>query len=443
MSADNALGCDIAVVGLGIAGAHQLTRQVEETIRRCTKLFVTDTGTGLLDYVADLGPDASSTSAPRPRPWSTASSPTAGWRAEVVSAALEQPPVCFATYGHPTMYCYPTTLIQRAALVLDLKVKVLPGVSFLDTLLSDLGMDPGFDGLQLYEATDLLVRRRPLQPDVSAVITQAPMVANAYNRPAERRLDHLQLLQQYFAETYPITHEIVLVTSAPHPLLDPEINVVPLGSLAAALLAASQLCTLYIPPVSHRPVADEAMAAVMQLAPQGEEEEEKASPAARPGRPGIRAAPGQVMTTPTYVIAATPRSGSSLLAEGLEATGVVGRPAEYFSRRTSPGCGRTTGRSARTAPGASTSAAPWPMPRPRTACVVSSCTGSRCGGWRAPSASTETPTRSSRRCSPARCSSTSSVATGAPRPSHSSGPCPATSGAASPARGTAMSSWRP
>ena len=37
------------------------------------------------------------------------------------------------------------------------------------------------------------------------------------------------------------------------------------------------------------------------------------------------------MTTPTYVIAATPRSGSSLLAEGLEATGVVGRPAEYFA----------------------------------------------------------------------------------------------------------------
>ena len=246
---------------------------------------MTDTGTGLLDYVADLGPDVVDLGAAA----EAVEHRVVAYRrmaAEVVSAALEQPPVCFATYGHPTMYCYPTTLIQRAALVLDLKVKVLPGVSFLDTLLSDLGMDPGFDGLQLYEATDLLVRRRPLQPDVSAVITQAPMVANAYNRPAERRLDHLQLLQQYFAETYPITHEIVLVTSAPHPLLDPEINVVPLGSLAAALLAASQLCTLYIPPVSHRPVADEAMAAVMQLAPQGEEEE-KASPAARPGRPDI------------------------------------------------------------------------------------------------------------------------------------------------------------
>jgi LPS sulfotransferase NodH len=37
------------------------------------------------------------------------------------------------------------------------------------------------------------------------------------------------------------------------------------------------------------------------------------------------------MTAATYVIAATPRSGSSLLAEGLAGTGIVGRPAEYFA----------------------------------------------------------------------------------------------------------------
>jgi trehalose 2-sulfotransferase len=33
----------------------------------------------------------------------------------------------------------------------------------------------------------------------------------------------------------------------------------------------------------------------------------------------------------TYIVAATPRSGSSLLAEGLESTGVAGRPSEVFA----------------------------------------------------------------------------------------------------------------
>jgi LPS sulfotransferase NodH len=37
------------------------------------------------------------------------------------------------------------------------------------------------------------------------------------------------------------------------------------------------------------------------------------------------------MRRATYVIASTPRSGSSLLAAGLVATGVAGRPEEYFT----------------------------------------------------------------------------------------------------------------
>jgi LPS sulfotransferase NodH len=37
------------------------------------------------------------------------------------------------------------------------------------------------------------------------------------------------------------------------------------------------------------------------------------------------------MSEATYVIASTPRSGSSLLAAGLVATGVAGRPEEYFT----------------------------------------------------------------------------------------------------------------
>lgn len=282
-STANPLGYDIVIAGLGIAGVHQLTRQVEETIRRCTRVFVTDTGTGLVEYLASLGPEVADLSNPGRR----GEHRVHAYRrmaSEVVSFALAAPPVCFATYGHPTMYCYPTTLIQRAAMVLDLKIEVLPGLSFLDTLLTDVGVDPGFDGLQLYEATDLLVRRRPLQPDVSAVITQAPVVANPYNRPGERRLDHVKLLQTYLATFYPITHQVALVTSAPHPLLDTQIQMVPLGSLAAALLTANQLCTLFIPPVNHRAIADQELANSMRVPRDGATEP---APPRRPGRPLI------------------------------------------------------------------------------------------------------------------------------------------------------------
>jgi uncharacterized protein YabN with tetrapyrrole methylase and pyrophosphatase domain len=275
------LPCDIVVVGLGISGVQQLTREAEETIKRCTTTFVTETGTGVVEYLETLCP----------RVVDLNSSEDVGEHriviyrriaSEVVSAAVAEPPVCFATYGHPTMFCYPTTLIQRAALVLELEVMVLPGISFLDTLLVDLNFDPGFDGLQLYEATDLLIRRRPIQVDAACVITQAPTTLDAYNRPTSRNLESLTLLQNYLLEFYPADHAAVLVASKPHPLLEPLIQPVTLGTLAAALMPVTQLGTLFIPPVRQREIADESLAERMSIQQANEQ-----LPTSRPGRPQI------------------------------------------------------------------------------------------------------------------------------------------------------------
>ena len=60
----------------------------------------------------------------------------------VVTAAIDHPPVCFASYGHPLIFCYPTTLLRRAARLLNLRFEVVAGVSALDTLLVDLELRP-------------------------------------------------------------------------------------------------------------------------------------------------------------------------------------------------------------------------------------------------------------------------------------------------------------
>ena len=53
---------------------------------------------------------------------------------------------------------------------------MLAGVSSLDTMFIDLDLDPAYDGLQMYEATDLLVKQRPLQPDVPCLLWQVGAV---------------------------------------------------------------------------------------------------------------------------------------------------------------------------------------------------------------------------------------------------------------------------
>ena len=48
---------DIVIVGLGIVGVQQVTREVEETLRRCPRTFVADLTPGVLDYVRELSPE--------------------------------------------------------------------------------------------------------------------------------------------------------------------------------------------------------------------------------------------------------------------------------------------------------------------------------------------------------------------------------------------------
>jgi uncharacterized protein YabN with tetrapyrrole methylase and pyrophosphatase domain len=274
---------DIAIVGLGLVGIHQITREVEDTIRRSRHLFVTDTAVGVVAYLKKISPKVTELAVRR----DLGRHRLLVYRemaSRVVGAALEEPPVCFASYGHPNVYCYPTTLIRRAAQILDLRTVVLPGISSLDTLMSALGVDPGFDGLQIYEATDLLIRNRPLQNDVGCVIYQVPIVLEPNNvRPdAGRALENLRRFQNYLLKFYPGSHTAQFLMSKTHPLLDTVIQRIPLERLAETLSNNANMGTLYIPPAYHRDVAEKDLAERMTL-----NEPARDIRPSRPGRPPI------------------------------------------------------------------------------------------------------------------------------------------------------------
>ncbi len=160
---------DIYIVGLGIVGVRQITREAEAALRASHTVFVVDAGFGVLEFIASLGPNVVDL-LPLYQEDGSRDLVYRKMAAIVVQAAMDHPPVAFATYGHPTMFSYPPSLIRRAAALLDLRTHTMAGVSSLDTLIVDLGFDPGSEGLQMYEATDMLLRERPLQPDVPLLL---------------------------------------------------------------------------------------------------------------------------------------------------------------------------------------------------------------------------------------------------------------------------------
>src|SRR5262245_31652086 len=89
--------------------------------------------------------------------------------------------VCAAFYGHPGVFVYPSHAAIGQARREGYAAKMLPAVSAEDCLFADLGVDPGEAGCQSYEATDFLIRRRPVDPTAALVLWQVAVIGeNVY-----------------------------------------------------------------------------------------------------------------------------------------------------------------------------------------------------------------------------------------------------------------------
>ena len=209
---------DIFIIGLGTVVGWQLTREAEHALRKSEKVFYLDSGLGSADFLRsicketiDLNPLSYQEGQPRRAAYDRMS-------ALVLKAALETRPVAFAVYGHPRVYVYPTEQISSAAKLLNLKVRIIPGISSLDTMFVDLDLDPGLNGFQMYEATDLIARDRPLQIDVPAMIWQVGVVGTGLYTDRQSNPERFQPLLKHLLKFYGSDHVVSVVKSADTPL---------------------------------------------------------------------------------------------------------------------------------------------------------------------------------------------------------------------------------
>ena len=128
---------------------------------------------------------------------------------------------------------------------------MLPGISALDCLFADLGLDPGEVGCQEHEATDFLLRRRRFDPCSGLVLWQIGVVGVAdFREEALWSREGLGILAECLLETYPSEHEVIVYEATTLPMLPSKILRMPLAALAAADVTA--ISTLYVPPLPDR-----------------------------------------------------------------------------------------------------------------------------------------------------------------------------------------------
>jgi precorrin-3B methylase len=247
--ATNEAGFNLVVVGTGIqVGAHS-TPAARLAIERADSVLYAVSNPETADWIRQLNPAAQALAYPRD-----------GRRrraiyAQMVEQILERlragERVCAAFYGSAAVLVQPAHEAMRRARSEGFRARMLPGISSLECLFADLGVDPGEHGCAMYEAADLLMRPRVLDRHAHLVLCQVGLIANraAFDPSPALLRRGLELLRARLLELYPAQHGAILYEAAENPMLEPRATAVELGELERAEVSA--FSTLYVPPLER------------------------------------------------------------------------------------------------------------------------------------------------------------------------------------------------
>jgi len=133
----------------------------------------------------------------------------------ILRKAADEPPAVFLTQGSPLFLNSINRFLVMQARERKLTVQTLPALSAFDAIVSDLGLDVGTFGLQLFNARRLVARRQQVNPEVPLLLLQLAGFAAETVEPAHQDDAVLyQPLAGYLRQFYPAEHAVTLVNTA-------------------------------------------------------------------------------------------------------------------------------------------------------------------------------------------------------------------------------------
>jgi hypothetical protein len=160
--------------------------------------------------------------------------------------------VCGAFYGHPGVCAYAPHEAVRRARQEGYAARMLPGISSIDCLFADLGLDPSA-GCQIFEATDFLIRKRRLDNSVSLLLWQICCIGvSAYYEEDDLwNPEGVRVLAQALQKMYSPRHRIIVYEASTFPVCDPSIQHIRANTLHRARISSASM--LYVPPMREAP----------------------------------------------------------------------------------------------------------------------------------------------------------------------------------------------
>ena len=218
VNAQSAGEATLIVAGIGIEWESQTTAAARGAIERADRVLFAVADPWAARWIRKLNPVAESLDYPRDgRP-----------RRQIYRAMVEQimaqlrkgGRLCVVFYGHPGVLVAAGHEAIRQAKGEGFSARMLPGVSALDCLFADLGLDPGKYGCQIFEASSLHRPQRPHRSRTPLVLHQVALIDNpsTYEADATASVKRgLERLRARLLSAYPLDHWLILYEAATHP----------------------------------------------------------------------------------------------------------------------------------------------------------------------------------------------------------------------------------
>ena len=139
----------------------------------------------------------------------------------VVGETLAGADVCLVAYGHPGVFAGPSHEAIKRVRAAGLPARMLPAVSALDCLCADLGIDPGRNGLLVYEATSFLDSRPAVDPRATLVLFQVGMLGEPGGEPTGAVRERFPHLVELLRQRYGADRAVVLYEASAYPGVPP------------------------------------------------------------------------------------------------------------------------------------------------------------------------------------------------------------------------------
>lgn len=232
----------LIVVGSGIKSIAHITEETKKIIQHADKVLYLVNEDNLKAWIQREAKEAESL---EPAYFSSPKRIDAYSQitTRIVSEYYKIKTLCVVFYGHPSVFAESALNAVKEINAANGHAILLPAVSAMDCLFSDLQIDPGDQGCYAIDATELLIYEKSVETYTHTILWQ---IANLGMADANQTRK-IHVLRDYLYEFYPEDYQVCLYEAAILPTQKPRIQWLSLRDLVQT--AINPVSTLYIPPM--------------------------------------------------------------------------------------------------------------------------------------------------------------------------------------------------